>query len=230
MNLLAIDASTEACSVALNFEGKQFTQFDLCPQSHSLLLLPMIDEVLKQANVTLAQLDGLVFGRGPGSFTGVRIGIGVAQGLAFSTDLPVYGVSTLQAMAQQAFEEHGQSDVLSGIDARMSEIYLAHFNADDAGLMQSIKDEIVIKPALAQEYLAVSQPLYCVGTAWQAYQEELAPMQQNAGQPDVLFPHAKYMLKIGEQAFIDGKSVSAEHAQPVYVRDTVSWKKLPGRE
>ena len=80
MNYLAIDASTEACSVALQVNGKLYSRYDLCPQSHSLQLLPMVDEVLTQAGIKLSQCDGLIFGRGPGSFTGVRIGVGVAQG------------------------------------------------------------------------------------------------------------------------------------------------------
>ena len=111
MNYLAIDASTEACSVALQVtnvtgESTVFSRYDLCPQSHSLHLLPMVDEVLTEAGIKLAQLDGLIFGQGPGSFTGVRIGIGVAQGLAFSANFPVVGISTLQAMAQWAHLEN----------------------------------------------------------------------------------------------------------------------------
>ncbi|GLX87033.1 tRNA (adenosine(37)-N6)-threonylcarbamoyltransferase complex dimerization subunit type 1 TsaB [Thalassotalea loyana] len=230
MNFLAIDASTEACSVALSFDGNIYEKFELCPQSHSLLLLPMIDEVLKEASIKLNQLDGIIFGRGPGSFTGVRIGIGVTQGLAFSADLKVYGVSTLQAMAQQAFEEQGEANVLAGIDARMAEIYLAQFKADEQGIMQMIADEVVIKPALAKDHLALERVAHTVGTAWQAYEAELNELRSNQGEPKVLFPHAKYMLKIGQKAFEAGLSVSAEAAQPVYVRDTVSWKKLPGRE
>lgn len=230
MNFLAINASTEACSVALSFDGNIYEKFELCPQSHSLLLLPMIDEVLKEASIKLNQLDGIIFGRGPGSFTGVRIGIGVTQGLAFSADLKVYGVSTLQAMAQQAFEEQGEANVLAGIDARMAEIYLAQFKADEQGIMQRVADEVVIKPALAKEHLALESVIHTVGTAWQAYEAELNELRSNQGEPKVLFPHAKYMLKIGQKAFETGLSVSAEAAQPVYVRDTVSWKKLPGRE
>ena len=93
MNYLAIDASTEACSVALQFNDEVFSRYELCPQSHSLRLLPMIDEVLNEAGCKLSQLEGLIFGQGPGSFTGVRIGIGVAQGLAFSANLKLVGVS-----------------------------------------------------------------------------------------------------------------------------------------
>lgn len=230
LNIIAIDASTEACSVALQWQGKIYHRFELCPQSHSTLLLPMIDEVLKEANCTLNQLDGLAFGRGPGSFTGVRIGIGVAQGLAFSADLKVVGISTLQAMAQQAFQEHQQDYVIAAIDARMSEIYLAAFSLKD-GLMQPVTQETVIAPANAKTFLSEQTGFdYGVGSGWQAYQEALFDLVDNSSHIDVSFPDARMMLPIAESEFKQGNAVSAEQAQPVYVRDTVSWKKLPGRE
>ena len=99
MNILAIDTATEACSVALQHNGTRITRFEICPQQHSQRLLPMVDEVLKEANITLNDLDLLAFGRGPGSFTGVRIATGMIQGLALGTGLKVAGISTLEAMA-----------------------------------------------------------------------------------------------------------------------------------
>lgn len=236
MNYLAIDASTEACSVALQVNGKVYSRYDLCPQSHSLQLLPMVDDVLKEADIKLSQCDGLIFGRGPGSFTGVRIGVGVAQGLAFAADLPVVGVSSLQAMAQLAFIKHQQTQVFAVIDARMSEVYNGYFVLDENNIMQEqlLADqggEAVTAPELVIERLTgiVSTPVYGVGTGWDAYHEQLSLLKSNEGTPEVLFPSAEAMLTIGEAAFKRGEGVAAEHAQPVYVRDTVSWKKLPGR-
>ena len=228
MNFLAIDASTEACSVAIKYNDTQFSEYELCPQSHSLRLLPMIDSVLKQANAKLLDLDGIIFGQGPGSFTGVRIGIGVTQGLAFSAQLPARGISTLQAMAQQAYNDKGQSQVIAAIDARMSEVYTCYFEVDVRGIMQPKTEETVLKPEfVAQYYKDVTLPAYGVGTGWDAY-PELAALKSNADSPDILFPSAAAMLSIGEVDF-EQHSVEAEHAQPKYVRDTVSWKKLPGR-
>ncbi len=230
MNYLAIDASTEACSVALLYDNNVFSRFDMCPQSHSLMLLPMVDEVLKEADCKLADLDGLIFGQGPGSFTGVRIGVGVAQGLAFAADLQVVGVSTLQAMAQQAYRKHQQNDVVSATDARMSEIYTGHFILDEKQIMSAVQKEMVIAPDLAKEcYPELSSSVYGVGTGWQAYEEAINIAKSNVGEPEIQFPDAIDMLTIGIDAFVQNKGVSAEHAQPVYVRDTVSWKKLPGR-
>lgn len=228
---LAIDASTEACSVALSLENNLYSDFELCPQSHSVVLLPMVDRLLKQAKIKLSELDGLVFGRGPGSFTGVRIGVGVAQGLAFSAELPVVGVSTLQTMAQQAYEKYQQTEVIAVIDARMSEVYAGFYRVNDKGIMTAVVDETVLPPADLAEYLKEhTQQSYGVGTGWDAYPAELSSLKTNPDSPEVLFPDASAMLPIATQEFHAGKGVSAEHAQPVYVRDTVSWKKLPGRE
>lgn len=228
VNFLAIDASTEACSVALTYNSKLFSEYELCPQSHSLRLLPMVDEVLKNAQAKLHELDGIIFGQGPGSFTGVRIGIGVTQGLAFAAELPARGISTLQAMAQQAFIDKGEKRVISAIDARMSEVYTCYFEVDDQGIMQAKTPEVVISPdVFAQFYIDVQTPVYGVGTGWDAY-EKLTPFKSNAGSPDILFPTAAAMLAIGQVGFSQ-YSVDAENAQPKYVRDTVSWKKLPGR-
>ncbi|KXJ52135.1 tRNA (adenosine(37)-N6)-threonylcarbamoyltransferase complex dimerization subunit type 1 TsaB [Cognaticolwellia aestuarii] len=229
MNFLAIDASTEACSVAIKYLDQQFSEYELCPQSHSLRLLPMVDSVLKQANCTLTELDGIIFGQGPGSFTGVRIGIGVTQGLAFSAQLNARGVSTLQAMAQQAYDEKGQDKVIAAIDARMSEVYTCYFEVNQQGIMQAMTEEAVLNPELvAQYYSHLSLPAYGVGTGWEAY-SVLSELKSNEAAPDILFPSAVAMLTIGQVDFSE-HSVAAEHAQPKYVRDTVSWKKLPGRE
>lgn len=235
MNYLALDASTEACSVAVEVNGKTFSRYELCPQSHSLRLLPMIDEVLKEAGVKLADLDGLIFGQGPGSFTGVRIGVGVAQGLAFSADLPVVGVSSLQAMAQQAYNEHGKTHVIAAIDARMAEVYNGYFVLDEDNIMQTQKAEAVTPPEQLAEHLSplINEPFFAVGTGWDAYPEKLGEsllaLKANKASPEILFPTAEAMLSLGKAQLEQGQGVSAEFAQPVYVRDTVSWKKLPGK-
>lgn len=233
MNFLAIDASTEACSVALTVNNKTFSEFELAPQSHSLLLLPMVDRLLKKADIKLAQLDGLIFGQGPGSFTGVRIGVGVAQGLAFAADLKVVGVSTLQVMAQQAYSLHQQVEVIATIDARMSEVYAGYYQLNEQGIMEPVLNDTVLAPEKVAEYLnehlVQGQQVYGVGTGWDAYKNELEALKINAGTPEILFPNAQELLEIGQYYFSQGKAVIAEHAQPVYVRDTVSWKKLPGR-
>ncbi|MCJ8322008.1 MAG: tRNA (adenosine(37)-N6)-threonylcarbamoyltransferase complex dimerization subunit type 1 TsaB [Colwellia sp.] len=230
MNYLAIDASTEACSVALQFNGKVISRYELCPQSHSLRLLPMIDEVLKEVGCKLSQLDGLIYGQGPGSFTGVRIGIGVAQGLAYSANLKLVGVSTLQAMAQLAYINHKETQVIAAIDARMSEVYNGYYQLDENNIMQPKISEAVTAPGEVKQRLSkVVEQAYGVGSGWDAYTDDLTSLKSNGDSPEILFPEAKAMLVIGIAGFEKGMSVLPENAQPVYVRDTVSWKKLPGK-
>ena len=225
-NLLAIDASTEALSIALHFEGKFIRHFEVCPQQHSQKILPIVERILREAEISLSELDGIVFGRGPGSFTGVRISTAVAQGLAYSSNLPLVGVSTLQAMAQQAHMEHGQQQVVAAIDARMGEIYLAQYQSDETGLVQPLTAEQVIKPEQLQ---LDASGYHGVGTGWQAF-EQLAGQLNVSVIDTITLPDAYYMLFIAEPAFSAGETVSAADAQPQYVRDTVTWKKLPGRE
>jgi tRNA threonylcarbamoyladenosine biosynthesis protein TsaB len=233
LNFLAIEASTEACSVALTFNNQTISEFELAPQSHSLVLLPMIDRLLKKADIKLAELDGLIFGQGPGSFTGVRIGVGVAQGLAFAANLKVVGVSTLQIMAQRAYVMHEQVEVIATIDARMSEVYAGYYQLNSQGIMEAVLNDTVLAPEKLAGYLSENlseeQQVYGVGTGWDAYKNELESLKINAGTPEIVFPNAEELLEIGQYYFSKGMAVSAENAQPVYVRDTVSWKKLPGK-
>ena len=129
VTLLALDTATEACSVALLHGGKKTHLAQFAQREHTKHILPMVDEILAQADITLHQVDALVFGRGPGSFTGVRIGAGIAQGLAFGAALPVIPVSNLAAMAQAAYVQYQAENVLTAIDARMNEVYFNQWQA-----------------------------------------------------------------------------------------------------
>ena len=227
MKLLALDTATEACSVALCYDDTMLTLDEVCPQQHSKRVLPMVQQLLSQAQLSLTQLDGIVFGRGPGSFTGVRIAAGVTQGLAFGADLPVYGVSTLAAMAQAAVRLHNASQVIAAIDARMAEVYIGSFILQQ-GLMQPAMQELAIKPQQLAAF-NLSGKVYAVGTGWQAYATELLQRQHAEIAANILYPSAQDMLTLAQPAFAAGHFVSAEQAEPVYVRDDVSWQKLPGR-
>ena len=228
MKLLALDTSTEACSVALLMQGDILALDEVCPQQHSKRVLPMIDSLLAEAGLNLTSLDGIVFGRGPGSFTGVRIGVSVAQGLAFGADLPVFGVSTLAAMAQAAARLHQASQVVAAIDARMAEVYLASYRTDHNGLVQQLTAEQAIKPPLLAP-LGLTGEVMAVGTGWQTYAAELQQAQSARIADDILYPSARDMLTLARPAFYAGAFVVAEQAEASYVRDEVSWKKLPGR-
>lgn len=232
MIFLALDTSTEACSVALSYHGQLLALDEVCPQQHSKRILPMVQQVLADAGVSLSQLNGIVFGRGPGSFTGVRIGVSVAQGLAFGVDVPVYGVSTLAAMAQAAAKLKDSKQVIAAIDARMAEVYLAAYALDEQGLMQAISGEVAAKPAAlpaAITDLAFNANVMAVGTGWQTYATELQATLPATIAADILYPSAQFMLPFANSAWQNGHFVAAEQAEPVYVRDEVTWQKLPGR-
>lgn len=229
VKLLALDTSTEACSVALHI-GDQILRLDeVCPQQHSKRILPMIQQLLSQAELSLQQLDGIVFGRGPGSFTGVRIGAGVCQGLGFGANLPVYGVSTLAAMAQAAYRLHGAKQVVAAIDARMGEVYIAAYQLNTVtNTMQAITSERAVKPSKLSA-LDLQGHVAAVGTGWQTYQAELQLKQSAHLYSDILYPSAQDMLSLALPVWQAGEFIAAEFAEPSYVRDEVTWQKLPGR-
>ncbi len=144
MKLLAIETATDTCSAALWIDGELCERFEVAPQRQSELILPMMDALLAEAGLRPAQLDALAFGRGPGSFTGVRIATGVAQGVAFAAGLPVVGVSTLAALAQGHLGATGCRRVLAAYDARMGEVYWAACEADGEGVMRVSGEELVV--------------------------------------------------------------------------------------
>jgi tRNA threonylcarbamoyladenosine biosynthesis protein TsaB len=228
MNILIIDTATEACSVALEVNQHVYKRFEICPQEHSQRILPMIDEVLKEAKVTLQDLDYLAFGRGPGSFTGVRIATGVLQGLALGTGHKVIGISTLAAMAQQAYAQNQSEHVCAAIDARMLEVYFGQYQLKQ-GVMVLSGEEKVLSPDEGSLLLSSSKVITGVGTGWLAY-PELNVTDKIDVLPDVLYPNAVFMLPIAKALIADGQAVTVDDIQPVYLRDKVTWKKLPGRE
>ncbi|WP_440889363.1 tRNA (adenosine(37)-N6)-threonylcarbamoyltransferase complex dimerization subunit type 1 TsaB [Vibrio sp. WZ-1] len=229
--ILAIDTATENCSVALLVGDKVISCSEVAPRDHTKKVLPMVDELLKEAGLTLQELDALAFGRGPGSFTGVRIGIGIAQGLAFGADLPMIGVSTLAAMAQGSYRRHGATDVAVAIDARMSEVYWARYTRQENGEWAGVDAECVIPPArLAEEVQADDNTWTTAGTGWDAYQDELGQLRLNLTAGEVLYPDSQDIVILAKQELDKGNTVPVEESSPVYLRDNVTWKKLPGRE
>lgn len=229
--ILALDTATERCSVALMVGDKVYSRSEFAPRDHTKKILPMVDEVLKEAGLALSDLDALAFGRGPGSFTGVRIGIGIAQGLAFGADLPMIGVSTLAAMAQGAYRQHGVTRVASAIDARMSEVYWGRFERQEDGSWNEIDAECVIPPSvLAEEVQKDDKTWAKVGTGWEAYADDLAALPLTLIESEILYPDSQDIVYLAQFEWAKGNTTAVEDSSPVYLRDTVAWKKLPGRE
>jgi tRNA threonylcarbamoyladenosine biosynthesis protein TsaB len=219
MKILALDTSTEYLSLALVLDGKSFVRDLHAGQTHSQRILPLLRELLDEAGVELPQLDGIAFGAGPGSFTGLRIGCGVAQGLAFGASLPVVGISTLQALAQAS----GVDKVIACLDARMGEVYHAAYELRDKAWHE------VMAPGL---YKPDAVPTISgngwvgSGSGWKVYGELLAA--QYAGQltdtiPDA-YPHAAAITQLAAPLFEAGLGRPAAEAAPIYVRNKVALK------
>lgn len=222
--LLAIDTSGEACSAALLAEGVIHQRCEIAPRRHGELILGMMDAVLKEAGLELPQLDALAFGRGPGSFTGVRIATAVIQGAAFGAARPVVGISTLAALAQGALRRAGVRQVLSALDARMNEVYWGCFTADEADLMQPCCEERVCPPQEAAIPPGESGAWHGVGPGWSAYVETLTDRlgaQLSSLEPEALC-EAQDIATLAAAAFTRGEAVAAEFALPVYLRDQVT--------
>jgi len=222
MKLLALDTSTEACSAALWLDGNIHERFEIAPGAHSRLILPMIEDLCTQAGVQLKDMDALVFGRGPGSFTGVRIAASVVQGLAYGADLPVIPVSTLAALAQGAWQQHQWSRVLAALDARMGEVYWGAFERGADGVMRVVQDECVVAPE--QVTLPALGEWQGAGPGWAAYPAQL---QARCGERVVtydgqMFPRAAHLLPIAAVEFQRGAVLPADQALPVYLRDQVA--------
>jgi len=229
MKLLAIDTATEACSAALYLDGAVSERYALAPREHALLILPMIDELLRDANLSPLELDAVAFGRGPGAFTGLRIAAGVAQGIAFGADIPVVPVSSLAALAQGVYRECGAARVLAGIDARIGEVYWGAYRLGADGLMAPQGDERVLPPAAVP--LPADTGWYGAGSAWVVYGDVLRARLQTqlAATIDAAWcPHAQDVARLAAAAYRRGDVVAAAAAAPVYLRDDVAVKQTSG--
>ena len=241
LTLLALDTSTEACSVALLYNGEKTYLNELTQRTHAKRILPMVDEILTDSGLKLNQLDALAFGRGPGSFTGVRVGAAIAQGLALGADLPVIPISNLTAMAQAAFELYQAENVAAAIDARMNEVYFSQLvhekKCTDFGqffVWKNLIPEQVCSPEKALVQLANSTALNIatstalrVGTGWNAYAQFATKGLTGS---DIELPDARYMLELARVEWLQQKTISALEIEPIYLRNEVTWKKLAGRE
>jgi tRNA threonylcarbamoyladenosine biosynthesis protein TsaB len=197
------------------------THYEVIPRLHAQKLLPMIKDLLAEAGIGLSALDGIAFGRGPGAFTGVRIAIGVVQGLAFGLDRPVLPVSNLAVLAQRALREQGATQVAAAIDARMDEVYWGCYR-EVAGEMKLVGEEAVMPPELAALPSAATGDWFGAGTGW-GYAGRIAVSV--VGQDATLLPHAQDLLTLGTFAWDRGEAIIADDAQPVYLRDKVATPK-----
>ena len=217
MDVLALDTSTEYCSCALWRDGEVLARGELAGQRHSEILLPMIDGLLKESGAALKQLDGIAFGAGPGSFTGIRIACSVVQGLALGADLPVIPVCTLEALAEQA----GADDVVAALDARLDEVYVAYYRragdiwqARFGPSLCSIADT----PLLTEPGWAGIGSGFLIQAGILAQHLGLHGAWVNGS----CYPEAAAIAKLGAAALARGEGRDAAEAQPIYLRNKVA--------
>jgi tRNA threonylcarbamoyladenosine biosynthesis protein TsaB len=218
MKLLAIETATEACSVAVHVDGAVIERFEIAPRRHAELTLPWAGQLLAEAGISRAQLDAVAISRGPGAFTGVRLAIAIAQGIALAIDRPLLAVSTLQVLAQRA--PSGSQRVLAAIDARMGEVYTGRFEYID-GQWQAHGAEQVLAP---QAVDLDGQGWFGVGTGFAAAEGLLATQLSSAlsGVDAGALPHAADLASLAVAAWQRGEAIAPELVEPTYLRNNVA--------
>jgi tRNA threonylcarbamoyladenosine biosynthesis protein TsaB len=227
MKILSVDTATEACSAALLVDGEVLERFRIAPRQHTRLILPMVDSLLDEAGVRLQDLDTLALGRGPGSFTGLRIAAGIVQGLALGADLPVVTVSSLAAMAHGYVGPSDISTVCTALDARMGEVYWGIYQKDSGGLVHPVGHEAVIAAEKVSVPLAPDVRCAGVGSGWYRYRELLTDcLGSRIRHVDAdRYPSAASVAILGCNGYLNGEGCAPEDALPVYLRDKVARKK-----
>lgn len=219
MKLLAIDTSTEQASVAVSFGDELLHQEQGAQRTHAQFLLPMIDELLAKASISMTQLDGIIFGCGPGSFTGLRIACSIAKGLAYAHDLGLIPVSSLATIAWGARQQAEQADsaVLAALDARMHEMYWAYFPQ-----AQYVAEERV--SAVTEIAVPIQQPIVLAGVGideyWADFPEALKAQVSNRL---TVYPNAATMIELARAKNLP--AIAVADAQPLYVRNQVTYDK-----
>ena len=218
MKLLAIETATEACSVALWLDGEVRERFEVAPRRHTELVLPWAEELLAEAGIARSQLDAIAVGRGPGAFTGVRLAVALAQGIALALDRPVLPVSTLAALAYPA--RGGAGDVLAAIDARMGELYLGWFRAEGRGL-HAVGPEWMAPP---QDVDIDAAAIVGVGSGFAAAEGALAEalVAKLVLCDPLALPHAADLARLAALDFEAGRAIAPDLLEPAYLRDKVA--------
>ncbi|MCD6047169.1 MAG: tsaB [Gammaproteobacteria bacterium] len=225
MILLSLDTSTETCSAALWHNDQIDVISELAPKRHTHLILPMIQTLLEKHQLNIADCDAIAFGEGPGSFTGLRIAAGVAQGLAFAHTLPLIPVSTLAALALAAKIQQPQLDYfVPALDARMQEVYFAIYTFEKNRPLAIVPDSLAA-PAKARVSIAENTPAAWlgIGQAYAVYPDLSQGLEPAALMLDA-YPNAKEIALLAKEAFMEGHVVNSTEALPKYLRNDVAKK------
>ena len=230
MKILAIDTSTKACVLGLMLDGALYSHSEVISRAHSKEILPRIDQLLRSQGLKAKDLEVIIYGQGPGSFTGLRIGIGITQGLAFGLDIPVVGISTLACFAQASYRHQGAKNSLVALLARKEEVYFGAYKIS-AGIARPTDSERVVAARLIPGQDA-SLDWSGTGSAW--HLQHLLEKATGVKVREVYvahYPDAEDLILLGIDAFKAGNVMQAMQAQPKYLRDVVAGasKKQPRR-
>lgn len=253
MRILAIETATEACSAALyvgnqsvawtkavgrvqdpghadalpelqlDVNDQYISEYEICPREHAVKILPMVQRLLSQAEISLSQLDAIAFGCGPGAFTGVRIATAVAQGLAYGAHRPLIPISTLAALARGACRQHAADHVAVAIDARLQQVYWGSYACMPDGDMALCLPERVCAPEQV-ELPSIETTWWAAGSGFSAYADTLRKIlasHRMSFEQVTSFPHAEDVAYLARFALSKGKICDPMHAIPVYLRDEV---------
>ncbi|MGB2102872.1 MAG: tRNA (adenosine(37)-N6)-threonylcarbamoyltransferase complex dimerization subunit type 1 TsaB, partial [Porticoccaceae bacterium] len=221
--ILAVDTSTEACSVALQIGNETIAQYADEPRSHSRLLMPMVQQVLAEAQIKVNQLDAIGVSIGPGSFTGLRIGFAAVQGMAYGAEIPVTPVSTLELIAATYRRQQNiqAGDVITLLDARMSEFNLGRYRLDKNNQIVALEADQLVSNEQALELIKANQPSAIIGDAGNLFESAT----QHAELFTPIYPNAIDILPMAKQQLDQGSAVNIESVDLVYLRGTEAWQK-----
>lgn len=232
--ILSIEAASDSCSVALQFNDNLIQRLEAAPRMHSRLLYPMLNSIMQEAGISPKHLDAIAFVNGPGSFTGLRIAAATAQGIGYACDIPLIGISTLQAMAQQAFKVRGESRVLSLMDARMNELYLGYYQINNStGLMESQFDDRICPQDLEFDEISINEPtvnnmpLHGCGHGFKLGDKLSESLREacRSQDPDQIL-EAKSLLPLANALYQQDKTLLPEEVELVYLREQSHWKTI----
>ncbi len=228
LSILAIETCSEACSVALLHREVVIQKISTEPRGHADNILPMIETLLESAKIQLKELDVIAFTRGPGAFTGVRIGTSVAQGLSVASGIPLIALSSLAVLAQGSFRRTGQTHSIATLDARMSEVYYGFYQCNDKNIMIALQDDKVDSPqnieVLFKHSSNDNDQWNAIGAGWTHYYDAMSARFKDwlIDAPEELFyPEARDLITLARQDYLDNRMIDAADALPVYVRDQV---------
>ena len=228
-NLLVIEAASDSCSIALQIDNRILERLETAPRMHSRLLYPMLNDLMAEAGINPTQLDGVVFAQGPGSFTGLRIAAATAQGIGFACDIPLMGVSTLQAMATQTHSEQRSLQVISIMDARMHELYVGFYVWDETQqlMLPQIDDQLCpLHASLQQMKVPSSAALVACGHGLKLREQLDQSVQDIAQQEPTQILKARSLLPMANHLFAQQQVISPQQVELVYLREQSHWKTI----